>query len=95
MRQVYLGSTDLKGSDIAFGTWAFGGDWGAVDVEESTAVIHRALELGITLFDTAQGLRLRRRRAAARGRAPATGQARERRHRHQGRPADGARHPAP
>jgi aryl-alcohol dehydrogenase-like predicted oxidoreductase len=55
MRQTYLGSTDLKVSDIAFGTWAFGGDWGAVDVEESTAVIHRALELGITLFDTAQG----------------------------------------
>ncbi|MDT7797524.1 MAG: hypothetical protein QOI78_957 [Actinomycetota bacterium] len=55
MRQTYLGSTDLKVSAIAFGTWAFGGDWGAVDVEESTAVIHRALELGITLFDTARG----------------------------------------
>jgi aryl-alcohol dehydrogenase-like predicted oxidoreductase len=55
MRQVYLGSTDLKVSAIAFGTWAFGGEWGAVDVEESTAVIHRALDLGITLFDTAQG----------------------------------------
>jgi aryl-alcohol dehydrogenase-like predicted oxidoreductase len=55
MRQVYLGPTDLNVSAIAFGTWAFGGDWGAVDVEESTAVIHRALDLGITLFDTAQG----------------------------------------
>lgn len=55
MRQVFLGSTDLEVSDIGFGTWAFGGDWGTVDVEESTAVIHRALELGITLFDTAQG----------------------------------------
>ena len=55
MRQVYLGPTDLEVSAIAFGTWAFGGDWGAVDVEESTAVIHHALELGITLFDTAQG----------------------------------------
>ncbi|HEY0451086.1 aldo/keto reductase [Actinophytocola sp.] len=55
MRQVYLGPTDLQVSDIAFGTWAFGGEWGAVDVEESTAAIHRALDLGITLFDTAQG----------------------------------------
>jgi aryl-alcohol dehydrogenase-like predicted oxidoreductase len=55
MRQVHLGATDLEVSAIAFGTWAFGGDWGAVDVEESTAVIHKALDLGITLFDTAQG----------------------------------------
>jgi aryl-alcohol dehydrogenase-like predicted oxidoreductase len=55
MRQVFLGPTDLRVSDIAFGTWAFGGDWGAVDVEESISVIHRALEMGITLFDTAQG----------------------------------------
>jgi aryl-alcohol dehydrogenase-like predicted oxidoreductase len=55
MRQVRLGQTELQVSAVAFGTWAFGGDWGAVDAEESTAAIHRALELGITLFDTAQG----------------------------------------
>ncbi|GAB2995164.1 aldo/keto reductase [Amycolatopsis acidiphila] len=55
MRQVCLGSTGLEVSAIAFGTWAFGGDWGTVDIEESTAVIHKALDLGITLFDTAQG----------------------------------------
>ena len=29
MRQVRLGQTDLRVSAIAFGTWAFGGDWGA------------------------------------------------------------------
>jgi aryl-alcohol dehydrogenase-like predicted oxidoreductase len=55
MRQVRLGQTGLKVSAVAFGTWAFGGDWGTVDAEESTAAIHRALELDITLFDTAQG----------------------------------------
>jgi aryl-alcohol dehydrogenase-like predicted oxidoreductase len=55
MRQVRLGQTELHVSAIAFGTWAFGGDWGAADVQESTATIQRALELGITLFDTAQG----------------------------------------
>jgi aryl-alcohol dehydrogenase-like predicted oxidoreductase len=55
MRQVRLGQTELKVSAVAFGTWAFGGDWGAVDVEETNSTIHRALELGITLFDTAQG----------------------------------------
>jgi aryl-alcohol dehydrogenase-like predicted oxidoreductase len=55
MRQVRLGQTELQVSAVAFGTWAFGGDWGPVDVEASRAAIHRALDLGITLFDTAQG----------------------------------------
>jgi aryl-alcohol dehydrogenase-like predicted oxidoreductase len=55
MRQVRLGQTELKVSAVAFGTWAFGGDWGAAALEEGQATIHRALELGITLFDTAQG----------------------------------------
>jgi len=54
MREVRLGKTNLTVSTIAFGTWAFGGEWGAVDVEAATATIHRALELGVTLFDTAQ-----------------------------------------
>ncbi|HUR09100.1 MAG TPA: aldo/keto reductase [Nonomuraea sp.] len=55
MRQVRLGQTGLRVSAIGFGTWAFGGDWGAVDVQESEHAIHHALELGINLFDTAQG----------------------------------------
>jgi len=55
MRQVRLGQTELQVSAVAFGTWAFGGDWGAADLEESRTTIHRALELGINLFDTAQG----------------------------------------
>jgi aryl-alcohol dehydrogenase-like predicted oxidoreductase len=62
MRHVRLGQTDLKVSAVAFGTWAFGGDWGATDLHDSDAAIGRALELGINPFDTAQGLRLRRRR---------------------------------
>jgi aryl-alcohol dehydrogenase-like predicted oxidoreductase len=55
MRQVRLGETDLQVSTIAFGTWAFGGDWGAADLQEGRAAIHRALDLGINFFDTAQG----------------------------------------
>ena len=55
MRQVRLGQTDLQVSAIAFGTWAFGGEWGAADLQESKDAIHRAVELGINLFDTAQG----------------------------------------
>jgi aryl-alcohol dehydrogenase-like predicted oxidoreductase len=54
MQDVRLGQTDLSVSKIAFGTWSFGGEWGAVDVEGATSTIDRALELGITFFDTAQ-----------------------------------------
>jgi aryl-alcohol dehydrogenase-like predicted oxidoreductase len=52
MRHVRLGQTDLRVSPIAFGTWAFGGDWGDTDVEENRDTIHHALALRINLFDT-------------------------------------------
>ncbi len=55
MRRVRLGQTNLQVSAVAFGTWAFGGDWGPADLQESRDCIRRALELGINLFDTAQG----------------------------------------
>ena len=54
MRDVRLGTTDLKVSTLALGTWAYGGEWGAVDVDAATQTIHRALDEGITFFDTAQ-----------------------------------------
>jgi aryl-alcohol dehydrogenase-like predicted oxidoreductase len=40
-------------SEIAFGAWAVGGAWGAVDDEQSIAAMKRALELGVNFFDTA------------------------------------------
>jgi aryl-alcohol dehydrogenase-like predicted oxidoreductase len=49
-----LGKTELHPSTIALGTWAYGGEWGVVDVDVATQTIDRAVELGITLFDTAQ-----------------------------------------
>jgi len=55
MQRVRLGKTELQVSPIAFGTWSFGGEWGAFDTDEAKSTIGRALELGITLFDTAQG----------------------------------------
>src|SRR5438093_5846751 len=54
MEYTTLGQTDLRVSRLAFGTWSFGGEWGAVQEAESTAAVRRALDLGITLFDTAQ-----------------------------------------
>lgn len=50
-----LGMTDRQVSPITFGTWQLGGDWGAFDEREAIAAIRHARELGITLFDTAQG----------------------------------------
>jgi len=54
MRYVRLGKTNLEVSAIAFGTWSFGGEWGAFDAAEAKEAIHGALDVGITLFDTAQ-----------------------------------------
>ena len=57
-----LGRSGIEVSAVGFGCWAIGGPftsggkpagWGAVDDEESTSAIHRALDLGITFFDTA------------------------------------------
>jgi aryl-alcohol dehydrogenase-like predicted oxidoreductase len=54
MEYTMLGQTDLYVSRLCFGTWAFGGDWGAVDVAQNRAAIRKALDLGINFFDTAQ-----------------------------------------
>src|SRR5438309_677427 len=54
MEYTRLGRTDLRVSRLCFGTWSFGGEWGAVREEEHKAAIRRALDLGITFFDTAQ-----------------------------------------
>ena len=40
-------------SEIGFGAWAIGGDWGATDDEESLAAMHAAVDAGVTFFDTA------------------------------------------
>jgi len=53
-----LGRAKLQVSEIGFGGWAIGGNafecgYGPVDDDASRAAIRRALELGVTLFDTA------------------------------------------
>lgn len=48
-----LGRTGWRVSAISFGAWAIGGTWGKVDDEESIAALHRALDLGVNFFDTA------------------------------------------
>ena len=57
-----IGRLGPEVSAIGMGCWAIGGPfwagtqplgWGEVDDKESIAAIHRALELGVTFFDTA------------------------------------------
>jgi Predicted oxidoreductases (related to aryl-alcohol dehydrogenases) len=55
MRKTTLGRTGIEVSPIAFGTWQLGGDWGNFDESEAINAIRKAHELGINLFDTAQG----------------------------------------
>jgi aryl-alcohol dehydrogenase-like predicted oxidoreductase len=40
-------------SEIGFGTWAMGAEWGPVDDEQSMAALRSALDLGVNFFDTA------------------------------------------
>jgi len=48
-----LGRTGWKVSAISFGAWAIGGTWGTVDDRDSLAALHRAVDLGVNFFDTA------------------------------------------
>ncbi len=53
MQYRTLGKTGYQVSPISFGAWAIGGAWGAVQDEESLRALHRALDLGVNFFDTA------------------------------------------
>jgi aryl-alcohol dehydrogenase-like predicted oxidoreductase len=53
MQYRELGRTGWRVSTISFGAWAIGGTWGNVDDKESMAALHRALDLGVNFFDTA------------------------------------------
>jgi aryl-alcohol dehydrogenase-like predicted oxidoreductase len=58
-----LGRSGIEVSAVGFGCWPIGGliiedgksvGWGAVDDDESIRAIHRAIDLGVTFFDTAE-----------------------------------------
>lgn len=57
-----LGKSAIEVSPLGFGCWAIGGPftmfgkadgWGNMDDDESIRAIHRAIELGVSFFDTA------------------------------------------
>jgi aryl-alcohol dehydrogenase-like predicted oxidoreductase len=53
MKYRALGRTGWQISEVGFGAWAIGGSWGNVDDRDSMATLHRALDLGVNFFDTA------------------------------------------
>src|SRR6185437_7386557 len=59
MRSRALGSSGLTVSEIGFGAWGIGGrtagetSYGDTDDRRSLAALSRALDLGITFYDTA------------------------------------------
>jgi len=48
-----LGRTGWDISEISFGSWAIGGDWGQTEDKESLSALNKAVDLGVNFFDTA------------------------------------------
>ena len=54
MRYRSFGTTGWQVSEIGFGAWQLGGDWGDTDDAASIRTLHHAFERGINFVDTAQ-----------------------------------------
>lgn len=53
MKRRTLGKTGFEVSEVSFGAWAIGADWGEVSEADAMAALHRAVDEGVNLFDTA------------------------------------------
>jgi aryl-alcohol dehydrogenase-like predicted oxidoreductase len=53
MQTRTLGRTGRPVSVIGLGCWQLGADWGAVTEDDALAVLHAAVDAGVTFFDTA------------------------------------------
>lgn len=54
MRYRSFGATGWQVSEIGFGAWQLGGDWGDADDAQSIRTLHHAFERGVNFVDTAQ-----------------------------------------
>ena len=54
MKYRKLGRTGLEVSEIGFGAWAVGGNWGEQKEDESIKALHKAIDNGVNFIDTAQ-----------------------------------------
>ncbi|MGI9241359.1 MAG: aldo/keto reductase [Verrucomicrobiales bacterium] len=53
MRDRTLGNTNYKVSEIGFGAWAIGADWGEVTEEHAHEALNAAIDAGMNFIDTA------------------------------------------
>jgi len=53
MQYHELGRTGWRVSTISFGCWAIGAGWGTVSDSEALGALHRAVDIGVNFFDTA------------------------------------------
>lgn len=53
MKYRKLGRTGFDISEIGFGSWAIGADWGDVQESDAIAALNRAIDMGVNFIDTA------------------------------------------
>ena len=53
MKYRRLGRTGWEISEVGFGAWAIGSDWGHVSESDAMAALHAAIDLGVNFIDTA------------------------------------------
>lgn len=53
MQQRTMQRAGIEASEIGLGAWQLGADWGEVSEDDARAVVHAALDAGITFLDTA------------------------------------------
>ena len=53
MKQRRLGGTGYQVSEVGFGSWALGSEWGEVSEADAMGALHAALDAGVTFFDPA------------------------------------------
>lgn len=53
MKYRKLGSTGYDVSEIGYGSWSLGADWGDVTQEQALTVLHAAVDSGVNFIDTA------------------------------------------
>ena len=53
MQYRRLGKTNYQVSEIGLGCWQLGGDFGAIDDQQSSAILDKALSDGVDFWDTA------------------------------------------
>jgi aryl-alcohol dehydrogenase-like predicted oxidoreductase len=53
VRYRALGTTGVEVSEVGYGAWGLGGDWGETDDRKSVRALHRAIDLGVNFIDTA------------------------------------------